>query len=103
MGTVLKSQTTSDCKELRLGLRFQSLPWVFQPISKPLQRIFPIFLLGTLPTAKKSYKPRWGSLINQWWSCSPGDCLPIRWTSLDIKAFDFPTCRIYLPLPDSLV
>ena len=65
-------QASRDTKDLNLGLRFQCWHKSSQPISKPPQRISQFFLPSRLPTAKKGYKPRWGSWINQWWSRSPG-------------------------------
>ena len=65
-------QASRDTKDPNLGLRFQCWHKSSQPISKPPQWIYQFFLPSRLPTAKKGYKLRWGSWINQWWSRSPG-------------------------------
>ena len=51
-------------------MRFQCCQWVSQPISKPLPQKLPDSPSQRPPTAKKSYKLRWGSWINKWCSRS---------------------------------
>jgi hypothetical protein len=53
-------------------LIFECLPWVSQPISKPLPQKLADFFSQTLPTATKGYKPSWLAWLCQWWSRSPG-------------------------------